>query len=161
MGEERRRNEGLLKFFNFGEPVSISGGTSIPLSNAAETPLAVITLRRIRFNDRVLIQADVGWQISPIASIVNPEVRFRIHRDSVLGPVVFDTIDSGTGLGSRFNTALIHAEIFIPRFKHHQYILTAFIATGAPSDVFIIGPINLSGSVIGENERERDRDKDW
>ncbi len=155
MSERRSRNEGLLKDFNFSEPVSISGGTSIPLSNVAETPLAAITLRRIRSHDRVLIQADVGWQISPTASIVNPEVQFRIHRDSILGPVVFDTVDGGTGLARRFNTALIHAETFIPRCRQHQYILTAFIVTGVAGDVFVIGPISLAGSVIDENEKEK------
>jgi len=149
--EDSSHYESRIKYFQFSEPYSITGTTTQLLSNAGETTLATITLHHIRSNDRVVILASVGWQISATASITNPEIRFRIHRDGVPGTTVFDTIDSGSGLGRRFTTSLTHAETNISHGEH-QYTLTAFIATGAAGDIAVTDPINLDGFVIDENE---------
>lgn len=150
--EERSHKERLLKYFDFSEPVSLSGSRSIPLSNVAETPLAKITLEHIRSNDRVLIQAVIGWQISATASIPNPEVRFRIYRGSapLLGVLVSDVVDCGSGLGRRFITGWTHAETGVVHGAH-DYTITGSVTTGAAGDVVISGPVGEYGSNIDEN----------
>lgn len=148
---DKHVKERLLKYFDFSEPSSISGGSTIPLSTAAESILATIDLKRIHSNDRELIQATIGWQATTTA-VQNAEIRFRIRRDGAAGTVVFDTVD-GTGTtatGRRFTTGLTHAETGVVPGEH-TYTLTAQTIT-ANAVLTVIGPINLDGSVIDEND---------
>jgi hypothetical protein len=148
---ERHVKERLLKYFEFNEPGSTTGSLAFALSTAAETTLAAIELKHIRSNDRVLIEAAVGWQTNAIV-LTNAEIIFRIHRDGIGGPIVYSTVDStGTAiLNSRYTTGLVHTETGVVSGEH-TYTLTAQIVT-AGAALSVIGPVSLEGSVIDEND---------
>lgn len=149
---DRHSKERLLKYFNFSEPDNISGSLTLPLNTTAETALATVRLEHIRSNDRVLLQATVGWLVATTA-VQNTEIRFRLRRDGALGTIVFDTIDSAgtTAVGRRYTTSFVHSETGVTNGTH-TYTLSAITQTGLPSQLVVTGPVDLNGSVIDEND---------
>lgn len=148
--------ERLLKYFNFSEPGSMSGSVSLPLMNIFQSlqdvndiPLTTINLEHIRSNDRVLIQATVGWQVTSTAN-QNPQIGFLIRRDGPGGPIVFISVDTtgNTAIGRKYTTALTCSETgLIP--GNHSYTLTTVVQFA--NELVITGPVNLDAWVIDEN----------
>lgn len=150
----------LLKYFQFIEPNSGNGsinpGTPQLLILGTETALASIKLKRIHKDDRELLTATVGWRFvvpSPSPPLgVATELMFRIRRDSLVGPIVFEISDTGflppsPGINHAYETSFHHTEMGIEG-RTHKYFLTATLITGYAT---ITGPIAFKGFVIDEN----------
>lgn len=153
-------SENLLKYFQFSEPGSgpgsINPGTPQPLVLGVETTLASIRLKRIHENDREFLTATVGWWFvvpSPSPPFgVGSELMFRIRRDSLVGPIVFETKDTGflppaPGMNHANTTSFNHTETGVGG-HNHDYFLTVTLFSDFAT---IIGPVTFEGFVIDEN----------
>lgn len=152
---ERHVRERLLKQFNFNETDNIAGSLFVPLQTGFATPLASINLDQINSNDRVELRASVGWQVSATLLVLNPQIQFSIVRDQPNGVTVFTTTDTANVListGQRFNTQMFHAEKGLNSGGHSYTLNAQVVAPGLDNQLAVVGPVNLSGSVIDEND---------
>lgn len=150
---ERHVKERLLKSFNFNEPDNISDSLTIPLQLDKETPIASINLDGIHSNDRVYLRANVEYQIAN-SSTSNPEIRVLIRRDVPPGILVFSSVDTANTAnqgGRRYTKMISYAETGLTE-GGHTYTLLAQIATGNNNQIAVFGPVDLSGSIIDEND---------
>ncbi len=143
--------QGLVEDFNFDEPYSISGSTTIVLSGSP-TVLAFLSgatvLHHVDPNDRIRLVATVGWQATGGTTISS--VLFKIYRDAPppTGTLVFSTTDwAEPSFDAIETTSFSHVETGVHGHAT-SYFLTAEVTSGTAN---VIGPISFSGEVIEHN----------
>ncbi len=151
--------ERLLKYFESSQPSSFENTGSISagllpfpaagtsLTVGQEIVLASVLLKKIKKNDRVMLNATIGWQ----SLTDNPSIQFRIRSGSASGPIVYSNQSSGTvpaaaPLNRIYTASVCHVETGVS--GKILYVLTGTLLIAGAN---YVGPINFNGSVIDEN----------
>ncbi|MCD1258087.1 hypothetical protein B5M42_004440 [Paenibacillus athensensis] len=143
--------------YAFNEAAIGTNSLPFPLLPGVEVGLATINLTTYAADNTLQFQGTVGWQpdlalLTPLLPVVT--FRIRVGGSAPSFPLLFETSDSaflGTGillplLSNPVTTSFTHAEK-ATAVRPDAYFLTAeLVGLGAAS---IVGPVHLSGSVIG------------
>lgn len=145
--------------YKFQEIPSGTGSLPFMISSGSEILLTSVFLQIFNTNNKVEIKATIGWEAQLLLLNEVPKLTFRIRRGGSAppAPIVFQTTD-GAFMGTPnqgpftpidFTTTMIHTENVDPSTvgTFQQYALT--VEYTGMGNATIIGPIDLTGMVIG------------
>jgi hypothetical protein len=148
--EESRRRENreevFEKFNYFVWPSNVSGAVDISISNNANNPTVLASLRvRADRDDAIWLNATIGW----LASSGTTHVLFKIWKDAPLtGTLVTSALVGGeSGFERNYVTSFSHVDVNLSSQREHIYFLTAEVVT-ANTSANVIGPITFTASTI-------------
>jgi|GEM_PF-3181162 len=143
--------------YAFNEAAIGTNSLPFPLTQGIEVGLATINLTTFSTGNALQFEGTVGWQpdlalLTPLLAVVT--FRIRVGGSAPSFPAVFETSDSaflGTGilvpiLSNPVTTSFSHAQA-AAAVGAEAYFLTAEL--GGLGSASIVGPVHLSGSVIG------------
>ncbi len=145
--------------YQFQEVPIGTGSLPFIITPGSEILITSIFLHIFNANNKVEARATIGWEAQLLITNEVPLLTFRIRRGGTAAPapIVFQATD-GAFLGTPnqgpftpidFISALVHSENVDPTTvgTFQQYALTVeYTGIGSAK---ILGPVNLSGTVIG------------